>query len=76
VPRPKRDAQLYDLAKRGAEARLHDLVHEARILLDLFPHLRDSFDKDELPVTFILRTGRDRAEAQPRRGRRPPSPKK
>ncbi len=76
MPRPKRDAQLYDLAKRGAEARLHDLVHEAKILLDLFPHLRDSFDKDELPVTFILRTGRDRAEGQPRRGRRPPSPKK
>lgn len=75
MPRPKRDAQLYELAKRGAEARLHDLVHEARILLDLFPHLRDSFDKDELPVTFILRAGRDRAEGQPRRGRRPPSPK-
>jgi hypothetical protein len=27
------------------------------VLLDLFPHLRDSFDKDEMPLTFIMAKG-------------------
>jgi hypothetical protein len=53
----KRSSHILDLAKRGAEARLQDLVHEAKILLDLFPHLKDSFDKDELPVDFIVARG-------------------
>ena len=43
-----------ELAKRGAEAQLRDLVQEIKYLLDLFPHLRDSFDKDELPLRFIM----------------------
>jgi hypothetical protein len=67
VARPKRDAHLMALAKRGAEARLSDLAHEAKILIDLFPHLRDNIDRDELPVQFILRQGRDRADARARR---------
>jgi hypothetical protein len=45
---------LFQLAKRGAEARLEDLIHEAKLLTNLFPHLRDSFDKDELPLSFIM----------------------
>jgi hypothetical protein len=53
----KRSSHILDLAKRGAEARLQDLIHEAQILLDLFPHLKDSFDKDELPVDFIVARG-------------------
>ena len=28
---------MLELAKRGAEARLQDLIHEARMLLELFP---------------------------------------
>ncbi len=34
-----------------------------------FPHLRDAFDRDELPVKFILRQGRDKARnaAAPKR---------
>ena len=52
---------MLELAKRGAEARLQDLLHEARLLVDLFPHLRDSFDPDELPVSFILARGSGRA---------------
>jgi hypothetical protein len=32
------------------------LVQEAKNVIDLFPHLRDSFDKDELPVSFIIRS--------------------
>ena len=73
MPRQKRDARIYELARRGAEARLRDLIHEAQLLMGLFPHLGDSIDKDELPVLFILRKGRDRAAVKTR-GRRKMSP--
>jgi len=33
-------------------------------LSDLLPHLRDSVDKEGLPVSFILKKGRDRADAK------------
>jgi hypothetical protein len=33
---------------------LQDLIQEAKLLLQLFPHLRDAFDKDELPVSSII----------------------
>lgn len=71
MPRRRRDSHLYELAKRGAEARLHELVNEGKNLLGLFPHLRDSFDSDELPLAFILaksagRVTRKKA-ARPRR---------
>lgn len=58
----KLDPQMYELAKRGARAQLGDLLHEVELLVDLFPHLRDSVDRDELPVNFILKQGRDRAD--------------
>lgn len=51
---PRYSSQILNLAKRGAEARLQDLKHEAEMLIEVFPHLRDSFDKDELPVSFIV----------------------
>jgi hypothetical protein len=44
---------LPELARRGAEARLQ-VLHEVRLLLQAFPHLRDAFDKDELPISFIV----------------------
>jgi hypothetical protein len=55
MPRRKRDAHLFELAKRGAEIRLRELVQEAKNVIDLFPHLSDSYDRDELPVSFIIR---------------------
>ena len=61
MPRRKADSHLYELAKRGAEVRLRELVQEARNVIDLFPHLRDSYDRDELPVSFIIRRDADRA---------------
>ena len=64
MPRTKKDAHLYELAKRGAQAQLGDLLQEIRLLVGLFPHLRDSIDRDELPLKFILKRGRDRADAQ------------
>jgi len=54
---PRHSSQILLLAKRGAEARLQDLLHEAKLLVELFPHLRDSFDRDELPVAFIVAKG-------------------
>ena len=67
MAKTKKDAHLYELAKLGAQAQLNDLLQEARLLIGLFPHLRDSFDKDELPVGFILKRGRDRAEGGARK---------
>jgi hypothetical protein len=55
MPQHRQDAHLYELAKRGAEVRLRELVQEAKNVIDLFPHLRDSYDKDELPLSFIIR---------------------
>ncbi len=53
----KHSPRILDLAKRGAAAQVRDLLHEARMLLELFPDLRDSFDKDELPLNFIMAEG-------------------
>src|SRR5262249_62136808 len=61
---PKHPPHLLELAKRGAEARLQDLLYEARLLVNLFPHLRDSFDPDELPVSFLLARGSRRGEGR------------
>lgn len=62
---------MLELAKRGAEARWQDLLMEAKLLVQLFPHLKDSFDKDELPIAFILKKNAGRLTrgtvARPRR---------
>jgi hypothetical protein len=55
MPRRKQTVHLYELAKRGAEVRLRELVQEAKNVIDLFPNLRDSYDRDELPLSFIVR---------------------
>ena len=55
MPRHRQDAHLYELAKRGAEVRLRELVQEVKNVFDLFPDLRDSYDRDELPLSFIIR---------------------
>jgi hypothetical protein len=57
VPARTRNTHLYELAKRGAEVQFNELLHELKLLVDLFPHLRDSFDQDELPLSFIMAKG-------------------
>jgi hypothetical protein len=52
----KHSSNILALAKRGAEARLEDLKLEIKLLVDLFPHLRDSFGRDEMPLSFIMAT--------------------
>jgi hypothetical protein len=66
----QRPSHILELAKRGAEVRTRELLDELRLLVSQFPHLRDSFDKDELPVRFILAEGRGRTPESPsgRRG--------
>ena len=49
---------------------MRDLLHEARKLLELFPDLRDSFDKDELPLNFIMA---ERSGSRVKRTRKPMS---
>ncbi len=56
----KRSSHMLDRAKREAEGRLRDVLHEAQLLLLAFPHLRDAFDKDELPIAFIIAKGSGR----------------
>jgi len=40
MPRPRKDAHLFELAKRGAEQRYRELKAEIASLLKIFPHLR------------------------------------
>lgn len=63
-------SHLLELAKRGAEVRARFLAEELRLLFSAFPHLKDAFDPDELPVSFILRAGADRAAGAPPRKRK------
>ena len=68
---PKHSSQILQLAKRGAEVRLRELLDELKVLTLSFPHLRDAVDRDDLPVEFILRRGEEKAgpvqEARSRR---------
>ena len=66
----KYSSRMLELATRGAEARLQDLIHEAKLLMQLFPHLRDSYDKDELPISFIVAKGSGRLTKRPAARRR------
>lgn len=59
---PKHSSHILELAKRGADARFRELLDELNMLTLSFPHLRDAVDRDDLPVTFILRRGRDKAD--------------
>lgn len=70
MARTKHEPYIIEFARRGAEARVRELVDELRLLTTAFPHLRHSFDSDELPIKFILKRGRDRAEASVRAKRK------
>ena len=58
---------LKSYARRGAEARLRELAEEAKQLLKVFPDLSASFDEDELPLNFILKSGARKAASGRRR---------
>jgi hypothetical protein len=66
----KRNDHLFDLARRGAELRVRELAQELKLLVATFPHLRDSFDQDELPLPFIIARDARQATGTARRERR------
>ena len=66
----KHPPHILELAKKGAEARFRELLEEATLLVTSFPHLRDAFDKDQLPISFILRRDSDRRKAKAGRRRK------
>ena len=70
APMPKHPPHILELAKKGADARFRELLDEAALLLNSFPHLRDAFDKDELPISFILKRDADRPKAKAGRRRK------
>jgi hypothetical protein len=70
LPKRTKNIHLYELAKRGAEVQLRELLHEAKLLLGLFPHLRDSVDQDELPLNFIMARSSGAVTKMTRRRRR------
>jgi uncharacterized protein (DUF2461 family) len=64
----KQFSHLLQLGRRGAERRFDELVNELSFLFASFPHLSESFNADELPLSFIIkRDARDaRAKTSPR----------
>ncbi len=61
---------MFELAKKGAEARVRELVGELRMLTSTFPHLRDAFDRDELPIAFLVAEKSGRLKQAARTGAR------
>jgi transcriptional regulator of aromatic amino acid metabolism len=59
----KYSSHILELARRGADARFRELLDELNVLTLSFPHLRDAVDRNDLPVNFLLRRGRDKAKA-------------
>jgi hypothetical protein len=64
----KQFAHLLQLGRRGAERRFDELVNELSFLFASFPHLSESFDADELPLSFIIK--RDACDARAETSRR------
>ena len=67
----KRRSPVLELTKRNAAIEFRALVNELKFLLDMFPHLRDSYDPDELPVKFILKRDSNRSKTRIARRRKP-----
>ena len=67
MAKTKRFAHLYELTKAEAEEYARDMAMEAKLLVQLFPHIGDQFDRDELPIAFLLKVGAGRAAKLSRR---------
>jgi len=68
MPKPRSRAP--KLTKSTAAIEFKALVDELKFLLEMFPHLRDSYDPDELPVPFILKRHARRSAVKPPRRRK------
>lgn len=69
----KHPSHLLTLATRGAASRLRELADDLAVLLNACPDLRDAFDADELPISFIVRRDARRDAARTGRRKRPVS---
>ncbi len=67
----KHPPHVLELARRGAALRIQEILNELELLVDLFPDLKDTFDPDELPVSYIMRTDARRAAAGLVEGQKP-----
>lgn len=56
-----------------AEARYRALVYELKLLTLAFPHFKDAFDKEDLPIPFLLKQGAARAKRRTVRKRTKPA---
>jgi hypothetical protein len=66
----KHSLRVVPLTRRRAAFRFRQLLAELRLLMGSFPDLRDAVDRDELPLTFILKRDSEQAEQEVRpRGR-------
>jgi hypothetical protein len=54
----------------AAEARFHALVDELRLLTMDFPHLKEAYDANDLPIPFLLKRGAARAAAATKKNRK------
>ena len=70
MPKRTPHPHLYELAKRGAEVQLRELLDEVKLIFSMFPHLRDAYDKDELPIKFIMARSSGAATRKVKRRRR------
>src|SRR5438105_3125466 len=61
----RRVSDLVQLGRGSAQRRFGDLMRELRLLVALFPDPADSFNADELPLSFIMK--RDSRDAHANR---------
>lgn len=73
---PKQTSHILESARRSAEARLREVLQEARLLMLAFPDLRDAFDQDELPISFIVARRSGRLTRRPDAPSRPAAARK
>ena len=70
----KEPAGIFQIVRRRAVVWLHEVMDPFRVLLGFLPRLRDALDADDLPISFLLRRGWERAIRSGRNERATPSP--
>ena len=70
----KEPAGILQIVRRRAVVWLHEVMDPFRVLLGFLPRLRDAIDADDLPISFLLRRGWERAIRSARNESATPSP--
>lgn len=52
-----------------AEARYRELVYELKLLTLAFPHFKDAYDSEDLPIPFLLKRGAARAKKRAKKAK-------